>query len=204
MKLYKNLLTALKEREEVRALKISLKDKSLPKEIFDLPHLEELYLEGSCETFPDKCAGWENLKILSLKFENFQGDLSSLFSLPHLENLKIIETPIKMFLLPLGKINAPLKFLTIKGCGLEKLPEEISMAVNLQDLHLPNNKLAQLPFAFKELKKLKRLNLDSNAFSIFPEALKHMPKLSHLSIDNNNFSQEEKDRIQREFHIWPN
>lgn len=204
MKLYKNLTAALKEREEVRAIKLSLKDKTFPLELFDLPNLEEVYLDGICETFPDKIQGWKHLKILSIKWEKFSGDLSPVFSLPKLENLKIIETPIKTFLLPLGKINAPLKFLTIKSCGLEKLPEEISMFVNLQEFHLPGNNLSALPFAFKELKELKRLNLDSNAFKIFPDLIKSMKALGHLSIDGNVFDEDEKARIQRDFHIWPN
>lgn len=204
MKLYKNLSTALTEREEVRAIKLSLKDQNFPARLFDLPNLEEAYLEGECKNFPDKIAGWKKLKILSIKWEKFSGDLSPLFTLPCLENLKIIETPIKTFILPLGQITAPLKFLTIKSCNLEKLPEEISMCQELQDLYLPGNKLKELPFAFKELHKLKRLNLDSNAFVHFPDQIKSMPNLGHLSIDGNKFSEDEKARIQREFHISPN
>lgn len=204
MKLYKNLTAALKEREEVTAIKLSLKDKKFPLELFDLPNLEEAYLEGICENFPDKIQGWDKLKILSIKWGNFTGDLSPVFSLPSLENLKIIETPIKTFLLPLGKINAPLKFVSIKGCGLQKLPEEISMFVNMQEFHLPSNNLSSLPFAFKELNQLKRLNLDSNCFTVFPDLIKSMKTLTHLSIDGNSFDEDEKARIQREFHIWPN
>jgi Leucine-rich repeat (LRR) protein len=204
MKLYKNLTNALSEREAVRAIKLSLKDLNFPAGLFDLPHLEEAYLEGECKNFPDKIQGWNKLKILSIKWSNFTGDLSPLFSLPSLENLKIIETPIKTIILPLGKINAPLKFLTIKSCNLEKLPEEISMCTQLQDLYLPGNNLKELPFAFKELQKLKRLNLDSNAFANFPNQIKSMPNLGHLSIDGNLFSEEEKARIQREFNLSPN
>ncbi|MBA2406252.1 MAG: leucine-rich repeat domain-containing protein [Bdellovibrionales bacterium] len=204
MKLYKNLTTALKEREEVRAIKLILKDKQFPTQLFDLPVLEEAYLEGECASFPATIQGWDKLKVLSVKWETFSGDLSALFSLPSLENLKIIETPIRTFLLPLGKINAPLKFLTIKSCGLEKLPEEISMFTRLQEFYLPGNKLTQLPFAFKELKELKRLNLDSNAFTAFPGLIKSMKALGHLSIDGNSFDEDEKARIQRDFHIWPN
>lgn len=204
MKLYKNLSTALKEREEVRAIKLSLKGGKFPEELFDLTHLEEAYLEGDCESFPSHIPDWKNLRVLSLKWENFKGDLSPVFSLPLLENLKIIETPLKTFLLPLGIVSAPLKFLTIKGCKLEKLPEEISMLSKLQELYLPGNSLEELPHSFRELTLLKRLNLDSNQFQIFPDFIKSLPYLTHLSIDQNNFSEDEKARIQREFHIWVN
>lgn len=204
MKLYKNLQTALKEREDVTAIKIVLKEAKFPTELFDLPNLEEVYLEGECQNFPDKMTSWNKLKVLSIKWNQFSGDLSSVLSLPMLENLKILETPMKMFLLPLGKINAPLKFLTIKSSGLERLPEEISMCTQLQELHLPGNKLSTLPFSFKELQKLKRLNLDHNKFKNFPDQIKTMKNLGHLSIDGNLFSEEEKARIQREFHITPN
>ncbi len=204
MKLYKNLSTALKEKEDVKAIKLSIKENIFPLELFDLPNLEEAYLEGACTSFPDHIEGWKNLKILSLKWDQFSGDLSGILSLPQLENLKIIETPMKMFLLPLGKINAPLRFLTIKGSGLEKLPEEISMCLGLSELSLPSNRLSDLPFAFKELKLLKRLNLDNNLFNHFPDQIKAMKSLSHLSIDGNQFSEEEKARIQREFHLTVN
>jgi len=203
MKLYKNLTTALKERDEVQAIKLSLKSKKSPQEIFDFPNLEEAYLDGECESFPDHIPGWGKLKILSIKWGSFSGDLSAVFSLPSLENLKIIETPIKMFLLPLGKINAPIKFLSIKSCGLQKLPEEISMLVEVQEMHLPGNALSGLPFAFKELSTLKRLNLDNNSFQKFPDQIKQMKNLAHLSIDSNEFDEAEKARIQREFFIWP-
>jgi Leucine-rich repeat (LRR) protein len=204
MKLYKNLSTALKERDQVTAIKITIKDKQFPISLFDLPNLTEAYLDGECTEFPHEIHGWKNLKTLSIKWDFFQGDLSGLFSLPNLENLKIIETPIKHFLLPLGRINAPLKFLTIKSCKLEKVPEEISMCQSIIEMHLPGNKLETLPFSFKELAHLKRLNLDNNLFQHLPDQIKSMKNLGHLSIDGNHFSEEEKARIQREFHIWPN
>ncbi len=204
MKLYKNLTTALKEREQVTAIKLSIKEKQFPTALFDLTNLTEAYLDGECTEFPDHIHGWKNLKTLSIKWDFFSGDLSGLFSLPSLENLKIIETPMKHFLLPLGKINAPLKYLTIKSCKLEKLPEEISMCASLLEMHLPGNKLSTLPFSFKDLTHLRRLNLDHNLFHEFPDQIKLMKNLGHLSIDGNEFSEEEKARIQREFHIWPN
>lgn len=204
MKLYKNLGMASKDREEVQALKISVKGEVFPEDILNYPNLGELYLEGHCTKFPASCPCWEKLKVLSIKWPKFDGDLSSIFKLPQLENLKIIETPLSSFILPLGHAAAPIKSLTIKDCGLKSLPEEISMLWQLSELNISGNNLAKLPFAFTELKNLKRLNLDSNKFSQFPDSIKKMPNLSHLSIDNNDFSDEEKERIQREFHIWPN
>jgi Leucine-rich repeat (LRR) protein len=202
MTLYKNLNTALKERENVSQLKISVKDSKFPMELLDFPNLTELYLEGECEKLPDQLNGWSRVKILSVKWTNFKGDLSPLFSLPCLENLKIIETPMKRFLLPLGKVAAPLKVLNVKSCGLEVLPEEISMLTQLTELALPHNALTRLPHSFSDLRYLKRLNLDANSFSNFPDFIKKMKTLSHLSIDGNKFSDDEKDRIQREFNIW--
>ncbi len=124
--------------------------------------------------------------------------------MPHLENLKIIETPLDTFLLPLGFTPAPVKSLTIKDCGLKKLPEEISMLWNLREMNLSGNDLESLPKSFMDLQQLKRLNLDHNHFSTFPDAIKRMPHLKHLSIDHNVFPNEEKERIQREYHLWPN
>ena len=204
MKLYKNLESASKEREEVQALKISVKGDEFPEHILNFPNLGELYLEGTCRRFPVNAPAWERLKVLSIKWPNFDGDLSAIFRLPSLENLKIIETPLNSFIMPLGHTPAPIKSLTIKDCGLKMLPEEFSMMWQLTDLNLSGNHLSKLPFSFIDLRNLKRLNLDSNDFSRFPDDIKKMNSLSHLSIDNNKFPEEEKERIQREFHIWPN
>lgn len=201
MKLYKNLSQASKEREDVQALKITIKEESFPENLLDFPNLGELYLEGNCKHFPVS-PKWSQLKVLSIKWPQFTGDLSSLFSLPALTNLKIIETPMKSFKLPLGHAAAPLTSLTVKDCALSKLPEEISMLEHLTELNLSGNQLDKLPVSFIELKKLKRLNLDQNAFSKFPDFIKKMTSLGHLSIDGNAFSDDEKARIQREFHIW--
>lgn len=204
MKLYKSLSVAEKEREEVQALKISVKSNCFPDQILDFPNLTELYLEGDCTSFPNIVPVWDKLRVLSVKWPKFTGDLSSLFKLPSLENLKVIETPLPTFRLPLGHAAAPLKSLTIKDCGLRELPEEFSMLWQLSELNLSGNHLSKLPVAFIDLTHLKRLNLDSNEFKVFPDDIKKMPALSHLSIDQNQFSEEEKERIQREFHIWPN
>ncbi len=201
MKLYKNLNTALKESEEVEALKVTLSGK-FPHELFMLGNLRELYLEGDIQELPRLGSLWPKLKVLSIKWPAFSGDLSGFFSLPSLENLKIIETPMKRLTLPLGHVNSPMKSLTIKSCDLTELPEEISMLTQLQELNLSGNELTALPHSFPALFHLRRLNLDSNNFERFPDLIKSMKTLSHLSIDGNKFAEEEKARIQRLFNIW--
>jgi Leucine-rich repeat (LRR) protein len=200
-KLFKSLSSALANRNQVQALKITVKGEEFPQELLDFPQLKELYLEGPCKKFPSE-PNWKHLKILSIKWPEFLGDLSDIFALPCLENLKIIGTPLKQFLLPLGHAAAPLKSLTIKDCNLERLPEEISMLEGLNEMNLSGNKLTQIPVSFQDLTHLKRLNLDHNSFTHFPDIIKKAPALTHLSIDGNAFSDEEKARIQREYHIW--
>lgn len=203
MKLYKRLNEALKEANDVRALKLTIKSEELPTELFHFPNLEELYLEGLCTQLPDLSMKWNKLKTLSLKFPHFKDVPSSLFKLPSLMNLKLIQTPLKMLLLPLGHTVAPLKSLTIKECGLKSLPEEIGTLNSLTEMNLSQNELEALPHSFPELAYLKRLNLDHNLFKKFPDQLNRNPALTHLSIDFNNFDNEEKARIQRTFHLWP-
>lgn len=201
MKLYKNLNSALKNRLEVQALKLTLQSEDFPIEILDFPNLLELYLDGSCRNFPQNLYGLKELKILSLKWTSFSGELSSIFHLPNLENIKIIETPMKFLCLPLGHSVAPVRSLTIKNCGLTNLPEEISVLSELNELNLTGNKLQALPNSIRDLTKLKRLNLDKNDFSVFPDHIRKNSSLSHVSIDQNPFSKDEKDRIQREFNL---
>jgi Leucine-rich repeat (LRR) protein len=202
MKLFKSISSAIKEREEVKALKISVKGEEFPEELLDFPNLRELYLEGNCRKFPEHTPFWQNLQILTIKWPLFKGDLSTLFRLPQLENLKIIETPLKAMTLPLGHAPSPIKSLTIKDCALNSLPEEVSMLWQIQEMNCSGNELSSLPYSFIDLRNLRRLNLDRNQFSKFPDLIKRMSNLTHLSIDQNPFPEEEKERIQREFHIW--
>lgn len=202
MKLYRDLSSALKIKDEVQALKLTL-DQFHPA-LFEFSHLKELYLEGNVSELPlAQPVPWKELKILSLKLPQFKGELSPLFYLPALENLKIIETPLSHLRLPLGHVLAPVKFLTIKSCGLKSLPEEMGMLSHLLEMNVSGNELRDLPTGMIDLQLLRRLNMDQNKFTQFPAIISRMKSLKQLSIDDNLFSDEEKARIQREFHITP-
>lgn len=200
--MFKNLKSALEERENVTALKITIKDKALAPELFHFPHLRELYLDAPALTeLPDDIGAWSELALLQLRAPIFKGSLAPLFHLPKLTNLKTAETPLHPLRLAIGGSKAPLRFLTLKDAGLKSLPEEFGELSTIEELHLPGNLLKNLPVSFADLKKLKWINLDSNDFEVFPEVLGKLPQLKHLSIDSNSFSEEEKERIQRKFNL---
>lgn len=205
MALYKNLSAAQKERELVTGLKLTLKGATLPPALFDFPQLQELYLEApALQDLPPGLSGWSELRVLQLRAPAFRGSLADLFRLPRLENLKVLETPLHPLRLSIGGTRAPLKFLTLKSCGLTELPLEIGELSTLTELHLPQNELKDLPPSFVDLRLLKRLNLDANELTRFPSVLEKMKGLGHLSIDGNRFSQAEKERIQRQFSLTVN
>ena len=200
--MFKNLKSALEERESVTALKITIKEATLPDELFHFPQLRELYLEApALKALPDDISGWSELALLQLRAPAFKGSLAPLFHLPKLSNLKTAETPLHPLRLAIGGSKAPLRFLTLKNAGLKTLPEEFGELTTIEELHLPGNLLQALPQTFKHLKRLKWINLDSNEFEVFPEVLAHLPQLKHLSLDSNAFPEEEKERIQRKFNL---
>lgn len=204
MAMYKTLAKALENKAECEMLKLTVKDKSLPSELFELERLSELYLEGSHLIELPDLSRLTHLRFLSVKAPAFLGSVEHLFQLPTLKVLKLIETPLAHFTFKLEKKMTPLTHLTMKKCALKKLPLELGELNNLQELFLPENLITELPFTFPGLVKLKRLNLDSNHFEKFPDLIGHMPALAHISIDHNKFNESEKARIQRQFNITPN
>jgi leucine-rich repeat protein SHOC2 len=201
MTLYKNLTEALKNYQQVTALRLKIKDPILPMELMAFPRLEELYLDAPLIIeLPQDMSGLQQLRVLELQAPKLKV-ISALFELPHLEILRTHSTPLYPLRLSLGAIRSPLKFLTLRHAELKELPLEIGDFSTVQELNLSHNALTTLPPSFKDLKNLKRLNLDQNHFSKFPEILTQMPQLKFVSLDHNHFSVQEKERIQNVHHL---
>jgi Leucine-rich repeat (LRR) protein len=78
------------------------------------------------------------------------------------------------------------------GCvEIKKLPDNIGILKNLENLSIPYNELTELPNSFENLESLRKLNLCSNNFTKFPKVLFKLKKLDYLHIDGNNISEEE-------------
>lgn len=204
MAMFKSLSAALNDSFNCHSLKLSIKGKQFPEDLFKLANLTELYIEASDLKELPSLTRLTKLKYFSLKASSFKGSLADLFLHQSLEHLKVTETPVPDFTFKLEKKMAPLLSLTLKDCGIQKLPLEIGELALLTELHLPANQLKELPFTMPGLVELKRLNLDSNSFETFPDIIGHFPRLKHLSIDHNKFSEAEKARIHRQFNLTPN
>ncbi len=202
MGLYKNLKDALLVPNDVTTLKLKITKGKIPEELFCFSYLEELFLEGSGKlASPAHFEGFENLRRITLKGFDLSEIIQRLWEIPELENIKIIDGKLTRLLLPLANYPA-LKFLTIKNTELEEIPMEISQLVNLQELTIIESPINKLPVGILDLKDLKRLNLDNNQLSTLPDWLKKHSSLKALSLDNNPLSEDEKDRLQREFNLW--
>jgi len=203
MGMFKSLAEAEKNPADCAVLKLTIKGSTLPEGLFKLAQLQELYLEAPLiKTLPDFSA-FPKLRLLSIKAPSLESGIAALFLLPNLQNLKVLDTPLDPFTMKLEKKMAPLSSLSLKSCGIKKLPLELGELTLLQELGLQDNELAELPFTFPGLINLKRLNLDANRFTTFPDLVGELNKLQHISIDSNQFSESERARIQRQFNITP-
>lgn len=73
----------------------------------------------------------------------------------------------------------------IKFCGLNTLPESITILKSLQILNLRNNELETLPESISNLTSLEKLNLSRNNLITLPEAIGNLTSLKILNIGNN-------------------
>lgn len=83
------------------------------------------------------------------------------------------------------------KHLSLGGVKIKKLPDNIGILKNLENLSIPYNELTELPNSFENLESLRKLNLSSNNFIKFPKVLFKLKKLDYLHIDGNNILEEE-------------
>lgn len=201
MKMLTNLKTALKNPIEARFLKLTVFGE-IPKELNHLIYLEELYLEGEFDIFTVDLQFFANLKLLSINSSTLKKFPAEVLKCPSLINLKVLAGQFHFLALPLEVIS-DLKFFTLKNTSLTELPLEISQLGSIEEMNLSENKLSNLPLSLCELKKLKRLNIDRNQFKTLPSIIKECGGLRYLSCDGNLFSDEEKERIQREFNLTP-
>lgn len=86
----------------------------------------------------------------------------------------------------LGRLQATLMELTIKGNVIKSLPSSFTSLRNLVKFSFSRNRLMQLPEDIGNLVKLEYLELSGNELHILPVTLCDMPALKTLIIDDNH------------------
>lgn len=159
-----------KKGAHTRRLKVKVAYSS-PKELWNLPMIQELHAEGGVSMHTSAICKLTSLEKLTL-YESMHG-----------LNRNI------------GCLTA-LKSLTLKGCALRDLPSEIGCLVNLEELHAQYNNLKRLPTSIVKLTQLHTLNLYTNKFEYdLPYEIYALTNLRHLNLDFNKLTKID-DQIQ--------
>lgn len=165
--------TATADPMQVRLLEITNPSfQSLPAEIFEFVHLEQLSIVNKTDYWDNTLLPLENLTEQFGLLQNLKG-------------LSINKASIKRLpesftaLVQLDNINLSL-------CQLEQLPDTIWKLPNLQYLILTGNKLTTIPEEI-ELPALLTLNVEDNKLHTLPEILTKQAKIRLVRASGNPF-----------------
>lgn len=67
--------------------------------------------------------------------------------------------------------------LTLEGCQLARLPDELGELANLEEIDISNNRLSALPESMASMPRLARLRSWGNDFTEFPPVLRRIRSL---------------------------
>jgi Leucine-rich repeat (LRR) protein len=121
--------------------------------------------ENRLKYFPPQIKRLKQLRELNLSQNAFKRFPADAFRAPKLETIKISDN-------------------RIRNIRLESLMP--SMLSNLVELHLDNNRIAELPDAFIDFCNLEVLNLSANGFLDFPDLICEMTTLRQLMMEQNS------------------
>lgn len=153
----------------------SIKDK-LPNSIFELKHLESLYI--------DKCF-----------FSSFPTQIFSLKGLKKLFLSRYEEENIKIEIPPEIGTLVHLEYLELTFFGCTYLPNTIKNLTKLKYLDLDYNKLTTLPEEILSL-PLIDISLLENNFSVIPHNVKYHPTIEDLTINSQLLKNNIFDSLQ--------
>lgn len=136
----------------------------LPKQLFDLPRLKDLYLiECKLDRLPPEIGNLRQLEGIRLN-DNFLEEFpDEFFNLIHLKKLSANNNKISK-LSSKTKNLQDLRVLLLKENNLKFLPEEISKLLNLQVVNVFYNKLTCLPETITEMESSMQLVVHGNEY----------------------------------------
>ncbi len=185
-KVYTSLSEAWKDPSKVYVLALDKKGlTSIPREIFYMSHLEELYLEkNSIVKIPKDIGQLKNLKILDLDQNKIDSVPSEIGLLTELLELDLDQNDLVYLPVEIGLLKR-LKNLDLHQNKLTSLPKEIGLLDSLTDLKIFNNQLENLPAEIGHLIFLTSLNLDFNRLTEIPTTIGNLQNITLLTATNN-------------------
>ncbi|MCS6904788.1 MAG: leucine-rich repeat domain-containing protein [Bacteroidia bacterium] len=108
-----------------------------------------------------------------------------------LSQQQLKKIPPEVFLFP------NLQELNLSENQISELPPTISQLKNLRYLNLYKNKLRTIPAEIVELRKLEVLLLGKNRIELLPSSIRGLKKLVYLDVSGNNLSTYEIDYLYK-------
>ncbi|PIN21361.1 Ras suppressor protein (contains leucine-rich repeats) [Handroanthus impetiginosus] len=168
-----------------------------PSEIFQLPHLESIFVFQCFTEAPTRISVPPNKPLMSrLQQLSFRSNSALIGTIPpqisSLKSLQILtlsqnkltgEIPVEIFSLS-SLVHLDLSYNLLSGA----IPLEVGNVRSLVGLDLSYNRLmGQIPSAIGELRILQKLDLSSNSLTgSVPESIQHLQSLVFLALSNNN------------------
>uniref|UniRef100_A0A8C2R1D8 LRRC8 pannexin-like TM region domain-containing protein n=1 Tax=Capra hircus TaxID=9925 RepID=A0A8C2R1D8_CAPHI len=186
-------LAFLEENLKILRLKFTEMGK-IPRWVFHLKNLKELYLSGC--VLPEQVStmqleGFQDLKNLrTLYLKSSLSRIPQVITdlLPSLQKLSLDNEGSKLVVLNNLKKMVNLKSLELISCDLERIPHSIFSLNNLHELDLRENNLKTVEeiISFQHLQNLSCLKLWHNNIAYIPAQIGALSNLEQLSLDHNN------------------
>lgn len=183
---YAIALARIEEAAQTDATRLDLSDLSLshntlPAEIGELEHIQELILSGNqFDSVPPELARLTDLVHLYMP-NNHLNNLSGISNLSQLRILvldrnELSELPTELFTL------RSLNYLSVAYNQLTHLPSEIAQLSNLRELHADHNLLTTIPVELTQIQWLNTINFSYNQIRYLPSEIGYL----NLSEENEH------------------
>ncbi len=182
------ILAALRRGELAGARTLSLSGlalRELPPEVLDLADTLELLDLGDnpLEALPAGFARLKRLRVLFCSNTRFACLPPVLGDCPALEQVGFRDTGLRE--VPAEALPSSLRWLTLTGNRIERLPAALGHRPLLQKLMLSGNRLQALPDELEGAPALELLRLSANRFERLPCWLPELPRLAWLAWAGN-------------------
>lgn len=194
------IISKIAEAKKSKSKKLdlrTLKTDSLPDELFELEHLESLYLFAcDLKELPEKVGKLHNLKEILLHDNNFVTFPEGLRNLKKLETIWLNGNKISYIPKWIGELKSNLKRLFLEKNQIIELPDALFELKNLEMLFLNDNRISNIPKSIKSIKNIKKLFLHNNDLSNLPYEILELDLISenrelereaNFNIKNNPF-----------------